>query len=73
MDCILNLGKCTAIYYRAYRHYQSDMNPREKNSLVTVGDAAASFLAEKDLITEHLSFASREEFMGKKWLEKHSP
>lgn len=71
--CILNLGKCAAIYYTAYLHNRSDTNPRDKASLVTVGDAAASFLAEEDLTTEHLSFASREEFTGKKWPTKRSP
>lgn len=71
--CILNLGKCAAIYYTAYLHNRSDTNPRGKASLVTVGDAVVSLLAEKDLTTEHLSFASREEFTGKKWPTKRSP
>lgn len=71
--CILNLGKCAVIYYTAYLHYRSDINPREKASLVTVGDAAASFLAEKDLTTEQLCFASRKEFSGKMWPTKRSP
>lgn len=71
--CILNLGKCAAIYYTVYLHNRSDTNPREKASLVTAGDAAASFLAEEDLTTEHLSCASREEFTGKEWPTKRSP
>ena len=71
--CILNLGKCAAIYYTAYLHYRSDKTPREKASLVTIGDAAASFLAEKDPTTEHLPFASREDFARKEWPSRHSP
>ena len=73
MVCMLNLGKCTVIYYTTYLHCRSDKNPREKASLVTVGDATASFLAESDTTTEHLPFASREEFTGKKWPAKRSP
>ena len=73
MVCILNLGKCVAIYYTAYLHYRSDKTPREKASLVTIGDAAASFLAEKDPTTEHLPFASREDFSREEWPSKHSP
>ena len=71
--CVLNLGKCAAIYYTAYIHYRSDVNPREKASLVTVGDAAASFLAEKDHTTAQLSFVSRDDFTGKKWPTKRPP
>ena len=72
--CILNIAKCAAIYYTAYLHYRSDKSPREKASLVTIGDAASSFLAEKDLTTEHLPFASREEFTDQKeWPTKRSP
>ena len=71
--CTLNLGKCAAIYYTAYLHYQNDTNLRKRDSLVTVGDAVASFLAEKDLTTEHLSFADWEEFSGKMWPTKRSP
>ena len=71
--CILNLGKCAAIYYTAYLHYRSDKTPREKASLVTIGDAAASFLAEKDPTTEHLPFASWEDFARKEWPSRRSP
>ena len=73
MVCILNLGKCAAIYYTAYLHYRSDRNPKEKASLVTVGDAAASFLADEDATTEDLPFASREEFIEKLWPSKRPP
>ena len=73
MVCILNLGKCAAIYYTAYLHYRSNTSLTENAALVTVGDAAASFLAEKDLTTSHLSFASREEFSGKRWPTQRSP
>lgn len=73
MVCILNLGKCTVIYYTAYLHYRSDRNPKERAPLVTVGDATASFLSEPDTTTENLPFASREEFTGKKWPAKRSP
>ena len=71
--CILNLGKCTIIYYTAYLHLRSGKNPREKAPLVTLGDATASFLAEPDTTTEHLPLASREEFIKKKWPAKRSP
>ena len=71
--CILNLGKCAAIYYTAYLHYRSDKASKEKASLVTIGDAVASFLAEKDPATENLPFASREDFTGKEWPSKRSP
>ena len=73
MVCVLNLGKCAAIYYTAYLHHRSDRNPREKASLVTIGDAAASFLAQKDPTTEQLPFASWKEYTGKKWPPKRSP
>ena len=72
MVCVLNVAKCAAIYYTAYLHHRSATNPREKASLVTIGDATASFLAEKDFTTEHLPFASREEFAGKVWPKKRS-
>ena len=72
MVCILNTIKCAAIYYTAYLHHRSDTSPREKASLVTIGDAVASFLVEKDSTTEHLPFASREEFAGKSWPQKRS-
>ena len=72
MVCLLNVVKCAAIYYTAYLHHRSGANPRETASLVTIGDAAASFLADKDPATEHLPFASREEFSGKSWPEKRS-
>ena len=65
MVCILNMAKCAAVYYTAYLHPRSGTNPREEASLVTIGDAAASFLPEKDSTTEHLPFASREEFTGR--------
>ena len=71
--CILNTAKCAAIYYTAFLHYRSDTNPREKASLVTIGDAIASFLAEKDPTTERLPFASREEFTKEKWPTQRSP
>lgn len=71
--CILNTAKCVAIYYTAFLHYRSDTSPREKASLVTIGDAVASFLAEKDLTTERLPFASREEFTKEKWPTQRSP
>ena len=71
--CILNTAKCAAIYYTAFLHYRSDINPREKASLVTIGDAVASFLAEKDPTTERLPFASREEFTKEKWPTQRSP
>ena len=71
--CTLNLGKCAAIYYTAYLHFRNDTNLRKRDSLVTVGDAVASFLAAKDLTTEHLSFANREDFTGKIWPTKRSP
>ena len=71
--CILNTAKCAAIYYTAFLHYRSDTNPREKASLVTIGDAVASFLAEKDPTTERLPFASREEFIKEKWPAQRSP
>ena len=73
MVCILNLGKCTAIYYTAYLYYRSDRNPRQKASLVTIGDAAASFLVEKDPTTEHLPFATWAEFTGKRWPPNRKP
>ena len=65
--CILNLGKCAVICYTAYLHYRYDKNSREKAS------AAASFLAEEDITTEGLSFASRDEFTRNKWPTKRSP
>lgn len=71
--CTLNLGKCAAIYYTAYIHCRSETNLRKRDSLVTVGDAVASFLAEKDLTTKHLSFANRDEFTGRMWPTKRSP
>ena len=71
--CLLNLGKCAVICYTAYLHHQYDKNSGEKASLVTVGDAAASFLVEEDATTENLSFASRDEFTRNKWPTKRSP
>ena len=73
MVCALNLGKCTVIYYTAYLHYRSDKNTKERAPLVTVGDAAASFLSDPDTTTKNLPFASREEFTGKKWPPERSP
>ena len=72
MVCVLNFAKCAAVYYTAYLHHRSGTDPREEPSLVTIGDAAASFLAEKDSTTEHLPFANREEFAGKCWPKKRS-
>lgn len=71
--CILNTAKCAAIYYTAFLHYRSNTSHREKASLVTIGDAVASFLAEKDPTTERLPFASREEFTKEKWPTQRSP
>ena len=72
MVCVLNVTKCAGVYYTAYLHHRSGTNPREKASLVTIGDATASFLAEKDSTTEHLPFANREDFSGKSWPIKRS-
>lgn len=74
--CILNAGKCAAIYYTAYLHYRGNQNLRTRaslRSLVTVGDAIASFLTQRDLTTEHLFFADMEEFTGKRWSTKRKP
>ena len=73
MVCVLNLGKCTVIYYTAYLHYRSDKNHKAEAPLVTIGDATASFLSEPDTTTKNLPFASREKFAGKKWPARRSP
>lgn len=71
--CILNIIKCVAIYYTIFFHYRNNINLKKKAFFVIIGDVITSFLIEKDFIIKHLSFASREKFIKKKWPTQRSP
>jgi hypothetical protein len=72
--CGLNLFKCCCIGYTCFlffrswedRGHISTTELARNRSLVTIGDAVASFLQKPDVHTEGLDFASAEDFRNRK-------